>query len=107
MPDETTSSALVLLKTVSVNVRFDGSLYALIICFPVGRPFGFWYFFFPSSGWTCLVLERASLDHRVIPTGFVRVLGSSISLKTKTFRGFLLHLDAKLRYRIVGVHTSP
>lgn len=38
MPDETTSSALVLLKTVSVNVRFDGSLYALIICFPVGRP---------------------------------------------------------------------
>ena len=38
MPDETTSSALVLWKTVSVNVRFDGSLYALIICFPVGRP---------------------------------------------------------------------
>lgn len=38
MPDETFSSALVLLKTVSVNVRFDGSLYALIICFPVGRP---------------------------------------------------------------------
>lgn len=39
MPDETTSSALVLLKTVSVNVRFDGSLYALIM-FPRGSTLG-------------------------------------------------------------------
>jgi len=38
----------------------------------------FWYFFFPTRGWTFLVLQKASLDHRVVPTGFVRVLGSSI-----------------------------
>ena len=36
--------------------------------------------FFPAGGYSCLVLETTSLDHRNIHTGFGQVLVSSISL---------------------------
>ena len=34
---------------------------------------------------SCFVLETTSLDHGAIPKGFVRLLVSGISLKTKVF----------------------
>ena len=63
--------------------------------------------FFPAGKGSCLALGTTSLDHGYIPTGFVGVLVNGMSLRPKFFRAILFHLDAKFRYYVVGVHTSP
>ena len=45
-----------------------------------GEWYSFGISFFPAGEGSCLVLETASLDHRDIPMGFVRVLVNGISL---------------------------
>ena len=61
--------------------------------------------FFPKGKGSCLVLEISSLDFGDIPTGFVRVLISDTSLKTKLFRAILFYFDAK--FNVVVVYTFP
>ena len=43
------------------------------------------FLFSPAGERNCLVLETTSLEHGNIPTGFVRVLVSVISLSTKVY----------------------
>ena len=102
-------------STIIVN---DCKTNALTILIAVGRPLEhpwgthgnpggmvqFWHFFFLVGDERCLVLETTSLDHRNIPTGFVRV--SSRTSRPSFFRTiFISSFRCDISYCVVAVHT--